>query len=184
MADERSTRNPRPWLISTARFKAIDTLRRRARFDASQDELVRYLEAQSNSAQRSNEDHSFEDDRLRLIFTRCHPALLPEARVALTLREVCGLTIDEIAKGLPHHSTYAGAADRARRGKDSRHTDSARGTGTADLLAQSEPEVYELRSQILKKSENIFFSHPPIDLQAIFPYYIRRRSSFYPASML
>src|SRR5207245_3585362 len=96
--------NPRPWLISTARFKAIDTLRRRARFDASQDELVRYLEAQLSSA--SNEEDSledgfedaFEDDRLRLIFTCCHPALPPEARVALTLREVCGLTTEEIAK--------------------------------------------------------------------------------------
>src|SRR5580700_8854012 len=79
--------NPRPWLISTARFKAIDTLRRRARFDASQDELVRYLEAQSSSAERSNEseEDSLEDDRLRLIFTCCHPSLAPEARVALTL---------------------------------------------------------------------------------------------------
>jgi RNA polymerase sigma-70 factor (ECF subfamily) len=92
--------NPRPWLISTARFKAIDTLRRRARFDASQDELVRYLEAQSSSAEKSNENEedSLEDDRLRLIFTCCHPSLAPEARVALTLREVCGLTTEEIAK--------------------------------------------------------------------------------------
>jgi RNA polymerase sigma-70 factor (ECF subfamily) len=100
--------NPRPWLISTARFKAIDTLRRRARFDASQDDLVRYLEAQMSSPERFNaearsneEDHledGFEDDRLRLIFTCCHPALPPEAHVALTLREVCGLTTEEIAK--------------------------------------------------------------------------------------
>ncbi|MGA9415935.1 MAG: RNA polymerase sigma factor [Terriglobales bacterium] len=99
--------NPRPWLISTARFKAIDTLRRRARFDASQDELARYFEAQSSSAERSNsnsnaedslEDDRLEDDRLRLIFTCCHPSLAPEARVALTLREVCGLTTEEIAK--------------------------------------------------------------------------------------
>jgi RNA polymerase sigma-70 factor (ECF subfamily) len=90
--------NPRPWLISTGRFKAIDTLRRRARFDASQDELVRYLEAQSSSAETSNEADSLEDDRLRLIFTCCHPSLAPEARVALTLREVCGLTTEEIAK--------------------------------------------------------------------------------------
>ncbi|MGB8064672.1 MAG: RNA polymerase sigma factor [Candidatus Sulfotelmatobacter sp.] len=100
--------NPRPWLISTARFKAIDTLRRRARFDASQDELVRYLEAQWSSAEGSNqkgsledgrpEDDCLEDDRLRLIFTCCHPSLAPEARVALTLREVCGLTTEEIAK--------------------------------------------------------------------------------------
>jgi RNA polymerase sigma-70 factor (ECF subfamily) len=95
--------NPRPWLISTARFKAIDTLRRRARLDASQDELVRYLEAQWSSAAKSNEEYSleelgFEDDRLRLIFTCCHPSLAPEAHVALTLREVCGLTTEEIAK--------------------------------------------------------------------------------------
>jgi RNA polymerase sigma-70 factor (ECF subfamily) len=98
--------NPRPWLISTARFKAIDTLRRRARFDASQDDLARHLETQWSSADRSNPEHSnnneeelsLEDDRLRLIFTCCHPALAPEARVALTLREVCGLTTEEIAK--------------------------------------------------------------------------------------
>src|SRR5947207_13430554 len=86
--------NPRPWLISTARFKAIDTLRRRARFDASQDELVRYLEAQWSPAERSNEEDSledgFEDDRLRLMFTCCHPSLAPEAHVALTFPEVCG----------------------------------------------------------------------------------------------
>src|SRR5580693_6396276 len=97
--------NPRPWLISTARFKAIDTLRRRARFDASQDELARYLEEQWSAAEWSNkneedslESDSLEDDRLRLIFTCCHPSLAPEARVALTLREVCGLTTEEIAK--------------------------------------------------------------------------------------
>ena len=90
--------NPRPWLISTARFKAIDTLRRRARFDASQDELVRHIEEQSRSAEKSSDDDFLEDDRLRLIFTCCHPSLAPEARVALTLREVCGLTTEEIAK--------------------------------------------------------------------------------------
>jgi RNA polymerase sigma-70 factor (ECF subfamily) len=96
--------NPRPWLISTARFKAIDTLRRRARFNASQEELARHLEAQlsslekSNAEARSNEEDHFEDDRLRLIFTCCHPSLAPEARVPLTLREVCGLTTEEIAK--------------------------------------------------------------------------------------
>jgi len=90
--------SPRPWLISTARFKAIDTLRRRARLNASQDELVRYLEAQGSSAESSNEEDSVEDDRLRLIFTCCHPSLAPEAQVALTLREVCGLTTEEIAR--------------------------------------------------------------------------------------
>ncbi|HEY0431919.1 MAG TPA: RNA polymerase sigma factor [Pyrinomonadaceae bacterium] len=94
--------SPRPWLISTARFKAIDTLRRRARFDASQEELARFLEAQLSSAEKSNGEDSLEDslddDRLRLIFTCCHPSLPPEAHVALTLREVCGLTTEEIAK--------------------------------------------------------------------------------------
>ena len=119
--------NPRPWLISTARFKAIDTLRRRARFDASQGELVRYLEAQSSSAERSNknkevsleedglEDEGLEDDRLRLIFTCCHPSLAPEARVALTLREVCGLTTEEIAKAFL--TTPATLAQRIVRAK-------------------------------------------------------------------
>jgi RNA polymerase sigma-70 factor (ECF subfamily) len=79
-------------LISTARFKAIDTVRRRTRFDRSQNELVRYLEAQCSAAEKSNEEDSVEDDRLRLIFTCCHPSLAPEAQVALTLREVCRLT--------------------------------------------------------------------------------------------
>ena len=108
--------NPRPWLISTARFKAIDTLRRRARFDASQDELARYLEAQSSSAEKSsNEQDSLEDDRLRLIFTCCHPSLAAEARVALTLREVCGLTTEEIAKAFL--TTPATLAQRIVRAK-------------------------------------------------------------------
>jgi RNA polymerase sigma-70 factor, ECF subfamily len=112
--------NPRPWLISTARFKAIDTLRRRARFDASQAELARYLEAQSSSAEGSNEENSLEDDRLeddrlRLIFTCCHPSLAPDARVALTLREVCGLTTEEIAKAfLTTPSTLAQRIVRAK----------------------------------------------------------------------
>jgi RNA polymerase sigma-70 factor, ECF subfamily len=90
--------NPRPWLISTARFKAIDTLRRRARLHASQDELARRIEPQSSPPETSGEEDSVQDDRLRLIFTCCHPALPPEAHVALTLREVCGLTTEEIAK--------------------------------------------------------------------------------------
>jgi RNA polymerase sigma-70 factor (ECF subfamily) len=87
---------PRPWLISTARFKAIDRMRRRARFDSAQKDLALYLESHINKA--PNEDEEIEDDRLRLIFTCCHPSLAPEARVALTLREVCGLTTEEIAK--------------------------------------------------------------------------------------
>jgi RNA polymerase sigma-70 factor, ECF subfamily len=88
--------NPRPWLISTARFKAIDSMRRRTRFDASQEDLVRHLEAQS--AESPHEEENIDDDRLRLIFTCCHPSLPPEAQVALTLREVCGLTTEEIAR--------------------------------------------------------------------------------------
>jgi RNA polymerase sigma-70 factor (ECF subfamily) len=89
--------NPRAWLVSTGRFKAIDALRRRARFDASQAAIVEQLEAETNDAARVD-DESVEDDRLRLIFTCCHPAMPPEARVALTLREVCGLTTEEIAR--------------------------------------------------------------------------------------
>src|SRR6476646_6845876 len=87
--------NPRAWLVSTGRFKAIDALRRRARFDASQGELARRLE---RDAPEAGDDPVVADDRLRLIFTCCHPALPPDARVALTLREVCGLTTEEIAR--------------------------------------------------------------------------------------
>ena len=88
--------NPRAWLVSTGRFKAIDTMRRRARFDASLTALAERLDANSRDAAQQ-EDAAVEDDRLRLIFTCCHPALSPEAQVALTLREVCGLTTEEIA---------------------------------------------------------------------------------------
>jgi RNA polymerase sigma-70 factor (ECF subfamily) len=93
--------NPRPWLISTARFKAIDAMRRRARFDGAQRDLVAHMESRVNDALSGNEeigDEEIEDDRLRLIFTCCHPALSPEGQVALTLREVCGLTTEEIAR--------------------------------------------------------------------------------------
>jgi len=89
--------NPRAWLVSTGRFKAIDALRRRARFDASQAELARRLE-DAVPGPGPEEDDGLADDRLRLIFTCCHPALTPDARVALTLREVCGLTTEEIAR--------------------------------------------------------------------------------------
>ncbi|SDM26242.1 RNA polymerase, sigma subunit, ECF family [Modicisalibacter muralis] len=89
--------NPRAWLVSAGRFKAIDSLRRRARFDASQTELARQIEADNEEA-APGEDEDVEDDRLRLIFTCCHPALPPHAQVALTLREVCGLTTEEIAR--------------------------------------------------------------------------------------
>jgi RNA polymerase sigma-70 factor, ECF subfamily len=92
--------NPRPWLISTARFKAIDAIRRRARFDGAQKGLVAHIEARSNqtSSNENGDDAEIEDDRLRLIFTCCHPALPSEAQVALTLREICGLTTEEIAR--------------------------------------------------------------------------------------
>jgi RNA polymerase sigma-70 factor (ECF subfamily) len=88
--------NPRSWLISTARFKAIDGMRRRARFDGTQKDFALYMEARINQA--SLDDQEIEDDRLRLIFTCCHPVLPPERQVALTLREVCGLTTEEIAR--------------------------------------------------------------------------------------
>src|SRR5690349_4722043 len=88
--------SPRPWLISTARFKAIDVIRRRSRFDDAQKDLVAHIEAQANEP--STYDGEIEDDRLRLIFTCCHPSLPPEGQVALTLREVCGLTTEEIAR--------------------------------------------------------------------------------------
>src|SRR6476620_10382311 len=88
---------PRPWLISTARFKAIDRMRRRARFDdETQKDFALYMEAHVNEA--SVDDQEIEDDHLRLIFTCCHPALPPEGQVALTLREICGLTTEEIAR--------------------------------------------------------------------------------------
>ena len=87
---------PRPWLISTARFKAIDVMRRRARFDGAQRDLVAHIESRDNDA--PIEDEEIDDDRLRLIFTCCHPALPPEGQVALTLREICGLTTEEIAR--------------------------------------------------------------------------------------
>jgi RNA polymerase sigma-70 factor (ECF subfamily) len=88
--------NPRTWLVSAGRFKAIDAIRRRARFDASQAEIASQFDAESGDP-AALDDESLEDDRLRLVFTCCHPALGPDAQVALTLREVCGLTTEEIA---------------------------------------------------------------------------------------
>jgi len=88
--------NPRAWLVSAGRFKAIDRLRRLARFD-SLDERVEQFEA-PGADPAEWEGESIEDDRLRLIFTCCHPALSPDAQIALTLREVCGLTTEEIAR--------------------------------------------------------------------------------------
>jgi RNA polymerase sigma-70 factor, ECF subfamily len=91
--------NPRAWLVSTGRFKAIDRLRRRARFDAALGELAARLDDLAHDP-AGQDDQLLEDDRLRLIFTCCHPALSPDAQVAMTLREVCGLTTEEIAKGV------------------------------------------------------------------------------------
>jgi RNA polymerase sigma-70 factor (ECF subfamily) len=105
---------PRAWLVSAGRFKAIDALRRRARFDASLAELAERLDAGTSDA-GGPEDESVEDDRLRLIFTCCHPALAPDAQVALTLREVCGLTTEEIARAyLAAPSTVAQRIVRAK----------------------------------------------------------------------
>jgi len=89
--------NPRAWLVSAGRFKAIDAMRRRSRFDQLDENDPRGDAATQDQAAWADED-SVEDDRLRLIFTCCHPALAPDARIALTLREVCGLTTEEIAQ--------------------------------------------------------------------------------------
>ncbi|HEX6081120.1 MAG TPA: RNA polymerase sigma factor [Methylomirabilota bacterium] len=106
--------SPRAWLVSTGRFKAIDAIRRRARFDASQTELAERLAAEAVGSE-PRDPGEIEDDRLRLIFTCCHPALPPEAQVALTLREVCGLTTEEIARAfLVTPSTLAQRIVRAK----------------------------------------------------------------------
>ena len=89
-------RNPRTWLVSAGRFRAIDTLRRRAKFDASLHYIADELDRRGEPSAHS--DDEIEDDRLRLIFTCCHPALNLDAQIALTLREVCGLTTEEIAR--------------------------------------------------------------------------------------
>lgn len=107
--------NPRAWLVSAGRFKAIDRLRRRTRFDASMEEVARRLETDAAAAAEPD-DEAIPDDRLRLIFTCCHPALAPDARAALTLREVCGLTTEEIAHAfLTKPPTLAQRIVRAKR---------------------------------------------------------------------
>jgi len=107
--------NPRAWLVSTGRFKAVDALRRRARFDASLTKLAEELAAGTGAVAGAKSD-DLEDDRLRLIFICCHPALPPEAQVALTLREVCGLTTEEIARAfLTGAPTVAQRIVRAKR---------------------------------------------------------------------
>lgn len=106
--------NPRAWLVSTGRFKAIDQLRRRAKFHVSLEDIVEQLEEEIQE-QDDEENHHLEDDQLRLIFTCCHPSLAPEAQMALTLREICGLTTEAIARAfLTTPSTLAQRIVRAK----------------------------------------------------------------------
>ena len=106
--------NPRAWLISTGKFKAINALRRQGRLKALQSEIASRVDevADENAARAATE---IEDDRLRLIFTCCHPAIDPELQVPLTLREVCGLTTEEIAHAFL--TSKATMAQRIVRGK-------------------------------------------------------------------
>jgi len=106
--------NPRAWLVSAGRFKAIDAIRRRARFDASLGEIAGRLDERATANETRAADE-IEDDRLRLIFTCCHPALAPATQVALTLREVCGLKTEEIASAFL--TTATTIAQRIVRGK-------------------------------------------------------------------
>ena len=105
--------SPRAWLVSTGRFKAIDTIRRRVRFDESLGEIAHRIGSQTETP--NFDDASIEDDRLRLIFTCCHPAIAPNTQVALTLREVCGLRTEEIASAFL--TTTPTIAQRIVRGK-------------------------------------------------------------------
>ena len=105
--------NPRAWLVSTGRFKAIDGMRRRARYDASLNELAKHIETTSDPLEQT--DEPIEDDRLRLIFTCCHPALSQDAQLPMTLREVCNLTTEEIARAfLTKPTTIAQRIVRAK----------------------------------------------------------------------
>lgn len=106
--------NPRAWLVSAGRFKAIDAIRRRARFDASLQDIADAMALDEQDP--CDDDQTLEDDRLRLIFTCCHPALNPDAQIALTLREVCGLTTEEIARAFL--TTPATLAQRIVRAKN------------------------------------------------------------------
>ena len=106
--------NPRAWLVSTGRFKAIDGIRRRTRHDAALEELTKQLETSTSDPDKWD-DERVEDDRLRLIFTCCHPAIASETQVAMTLREVCGLTTEEIARAfLTKPATIAQRIVRAK----------------------------------------------------------------------
>jgi RNA polymerase sigma-70 factor (ECF subfamily) len=106
--------NPRAWLISTGRFKAIDDMRRRARYDMSLNELAKQLETSTSDSLDQTDEH-IDDDRLRLIFTCCHPALSADAQIPMTLREVCNLTTEEIARAfLSKPATIAQRIVRAK----------------------------------------------------------------------
>jgi RNA polymerase sigma-70 factor (ECF subfamily) len=108
--------NPRAWLVSAGRFKAVDRVRRRARLEAAEEDIAEHLHPQDERDLATLVDEELEDDRLRLIFTCCHPALPPEAQVALTLREVCGLTTEAIARAFL--TTPATLAQRIVRAKN------------------------------------------------------------------
>jgi RNA polymerase sigma-70 factor, ECF subfamily len=107
--------NPRAWLVSTGRFKAIDGMRRRARYNASLNKLATHIEATTSDPLVEQMDESIEDDRLRLLFTCCHPALSPDAQIPMTLREVCNLATEEIARAfLTKPATIAQRIVRAK----------------------------------------------------------------------
>ncbi len=127
--------NARAWLVSTGRFEAIDGMRRQARFDASLADLAERIETET-AGSPIRDDERVGDDRLRLIFMCCHPALVPEARIALTLREVCGLTTEEIAGAfLTSSSTLAQRIVRAKaKIRDARNAGSLSISGVAERL--------------------------------------------------
>jgi RNA polymerase sigma-70 factor, ECF subfamily len=106
--------NPRAWLVSAGRFKAIDAMRRRARYDATLGEFAKEMDMAAEEPSEP-EDHDIDDDRLRLVFTCCHPALSQETQIPMTLREVCGLTTEEIARAfLTKPATIAQRIVRAK----------------------------------------------------------------------
>ena len=150
--------NPSAWLVSAGRFKAIDGIRRRARFSPLDDE---HAESLADDAPGWDEREELEDDRLRLIFTCCHPSLAPDAQVALTLREVCGLTTEEIASAfLTPAPTLAqrivratthrwfrspGSSNRARRPRPSSRTGTSWTTGFASSSPAATPRCSRTR---------------------------------------
>jgi RNA polymerase sigma-70 factor, ECF subfamily len=109
-------REPRAWIISTARHKAIDRIRRDSSFSQKREEILRHLSAEPTLASDDFDEDAVPDERLRLIFTCCHPALAPEAQIALSLRTLCGLTTDEIARAfMVPSATIAQRIVRAKR---------------------------------------------------------------------